>query len=830
MDDTTRKNIEPIKIEDEMQGAYLEYAMSVIAGRALPDVRDGLKPVHRRILYAMKDLGNTYDKRYLKSARVVGDVIGKYHPHGDSAVYNAMVRMAQDFSQRYPLIDGQGNFGSIDGDNAAAMRYTECRMSRLGGDLLTDIDKDTVDFGPNYDGSMQEPKVLPSRIPNLLINGSGGIAVGMSTNIPPHNITEVINACVALIDNPSLGVEELMNIIPGPDLPTAGIISNISGIRSAYRTGRGSFTMKGRAEIEQIGKEKEAIIVTELPYQVNKSTWIETIANLVRNKEIEGITDLRDESDRTGIRVVIELRKGEQSQVILNNLYAKTQLQTSFGIIMLAIENGRPRLFNLKDFLWAFVDHRRDVVTRRSVYELNKAQAREHILEGLKIALDNIDGVVEIIKKSPGPLEAKAGLQMAYQLSDKQSQAILEMRLQRLTGLEVKKLLEELETVRAEIMDLRRILGSDVELFKVIKDELLETLEAYGDKRRSEISLADDKGYDLEDFVKDEQVVVTISNSGYAKRNSIETYRAQGRGGKGIRGAGVSDSDEDFIKDVFVASTLSYLLCFTNQGKLHWLKVHRIPEMSRTARGRPLIQLLQLAQGEQVLSILPVTEFQEDKFVFMATRKGIVKKTDLMSFSNVRAAGIIAINCDDGDQLISASLTNGKEDVFMATRNGQSIRFSEDDVRPMGRTARGVKGMELDTTDEIVAMEIIPSDDVAVDFTLLSVTSLGYGKRTPLAEYRRQGRGGSGIINVKVTDKVGHLVDVKKVKTTDDIIVISDGGQLIRTPASPISEIGRNTQGVRVINLNDGEHVQAIAVIREMVVQGESESESEVVH
>ena len=824
MEDTTKKVIEPVKIEEEMQGAYLEYAMSVIAGRALPDVRDGLKPVHRRILYAMKDLGNTYDKRYLKSARVVGDVIGKYHPHGDSAVYHAMVRMAQDFSQRYPLVDGQGNFGSIDGDNAAAMRYTECRMSRLGGDLLTDIEKETVDFGPNYDGSLTEPKVLPTRIPNLLVNGSGGIAVGMSTNIPPHNITEVVNACIALIDNPSLGVEELMGIVPGPDLPTGAIISNISGIRSAYRTGRGSFTMKGRAEIESIGKDKEAIIVTELPYQVNKASWIESIADLVRNKDIEGITDIRDESDRTGIRVVIELRKGEASQIVLNNLYAKTQLQTSFGIIMLAIDNGRPKLFNLKEFLWAFVEHRRDVVTKRSVYELNKAQAREHILEGLKIALDNIDGVVEIIKKSPGPVEAKAGLQESYQLTEKQSQAILEMRLQRLTGLEVKKLLEELEEVRGEIQNLRKILGSDTELFKVIKTELQEVLEIYGDKRRSEISLADDKGFDVEDFVKDEQVVVTISNAGYAKRNSIETYRAQGRGGKGIRGAGVSDSDQDFIKDVFVASTLSYLLCFTNQGKLHWLKVHRIPEMSRTARGRPLIQLLQLAPGEVVLSILPVAEFQEDRFVFMATRAGIVKKTDLMSFSNVRNNGIIAINCDDGDQLISAALTNGKEDIFMATKEGQSIRFSEDDVRPMGRTARGVKGMELAEGDEIVAMEIIPADDLAVDVTLLSVTALGYGKRTPLSEYRKQGRGGSGIINLKVTDKVGQLVDVKKVKPTDDIIVISDGGQLIRTPAAPISEIGRNTQGVRVISLNEGEKVQAVAVIREMEVQGESES------
>lgn len=824
MEETKKSNSDTVKIEEEMQGAYLEYAMSVIVGRALPDVRDGLKPVHRRILYAMSDLGNTYDKRYLKSARVVGDVIGKYHPHGDSAVYNAMVRMAQDFSQRYVIIDGQGNFGSVDGDNAAAMRYTEARMSRLGGELLRDIDKDTVDFGPNYDGSMQEPKVLPSRIPNLLVNGSGGIAVGMSTNVPPHNITEVIKGAIALIENPTITIEELMAIVPGPDLPTGGIISNVSGIRSAYRTGRGSFSIKGRATIEQIGKEKEAIIVTELPYQVNKATWIESVANLVRDKEIEGITDLRDESDREGIRVVIELRKGESSQIILNNLYAKTQLQTSFGIIMLAIDNGRPKLFSLKELLGAFIDHRRDVVTRRSVYELGKAKAREHILEGLKTALDNIDGVVEIIKKAPGPVEAKLGLQESYQLTEKQSQAILEMRLQRLTGLEVKKLLEELDSIRVEIAKLQKILGSDEELFTVIKGELNESLELFGDKRKSEISLEDDKEFELEDFVKDEQVIVTISNTGYAKRNSIETYRAQGRGGKGIRGAGVGDISEDFVKDIFVASTLSYLLCFTNYGRLHWLKVHRIPEMNRTAKGRPLVQLLQLTAGEKVLSILPVAEFVQDSYVFMATRKGIVKKTDLMSFSNVRATGIIAIQCDEGDELISAALTTGKDDVFMATKQGQSIRFPEDDVRPMGRTARGVKGIEVDDSDAVVAMEILPADDLAADFTLLSVTSHGYGKRTPLAEYRRQGRGGSGIINLKVTDKVGTLVDVKKVKLGDDIIIISNGGQLIRTPAEPISEIGRNTQGVRVISLNEGEAVQAIAIIREMVVQGESDS------
>jgi DNA gyrase subunit A len=819
-----KKSLEVIKIEEEMQGAYLEYAMSVIAGRALPDVRDGLKPVHRRILFAMNELNNTWDRRYLKSARIVGDVIGKYHPHGDSAVCNAMVRMAQPFSQRYVLVDGQGNFGSIDGDNAAAMRYTESRMSRLGGSLLLDIEKDTVDFGPNYDGSMHEPKVLPTRVPNLLINGSGGIAVGMSTNIPPHNFSEVVRGTIALIDNPAITVEELMEFIPGPDFPTAGVISNRSGIRSMYRTGRGSFTIKGRAEIESVGKDKEAIIVTELPYQVNKSTWIETVANLVREKQIEGIVDLRDESDRTGIRVVIELRRGESSQIILNSLYAKTQLQTSFGTIMLAIDNGRPRLFDLKGMLLSFLDHRRDVVTRRCVFDLHKAQAREHILEGLKIALDNIDGVVEIIKRSPGPVEAKSGLQEAYRFTEKQSQAILEMRLQRLTGLEVKKLLEELEEIRKEVAYLQKVLSNDKELFLVIKTELEEVLELFGDKRLSEISTIDDKDFDVEDFVKDEDVIVTISNAGFVKRNSLETYRSQGRGGRGIRGAGIGEVDGDFVKDLFIASTHSYLLCFTNLGRLHWLKVHRIPEMQRTARGRPLIQVLQLNPNEKVLSVLPVREFEEGKFVFMATKAGVVKKTELMAFSNVRTAGIIAIQFDDGDALVGAAITTGKDDVFMATKQGQSIRFSEDDVRAMGRAARGVRGMSLAEGDEVVAMEILPSDDITADFTLLSVTSLGYGKRTSLSEYRRQGRSGSGIINLKTTDKVGFVVDVKKVRPNDDVIVISDKGQLIRTPAAPISEIGRNTQGVRIISLNDSEKVQAVAIVREVIVEGESQA------
>lgn len=811
-----KETTENVKIEEEMQGAYLEYAMSVIAGRALPDVRDGLKPVHRRILYAMYGLNNTFDKKYLKSARIVGDVIGKYHPHGDSAVYNALVRMAQDFSQRYTLVDGQGNFGSVDGDSAAAMRYTESRMTRFSGDLLADLEKETVEFGPNYDGSMTEPKVLPTRLPNLLVNGSSGIAVGMSTNIPPHNISEILKGALAVAENPHLDFEDLMKIIPGPDLPTAGIVSNVSGIRAAYKYGKGSFTMKGRASIESIGKDKEAIVVTELPYQVNKATWIENIADLVRDKVIEGITDLRDESNREGMRVVIELRKGEASQIVLNNLYAKTQLQTSFGVIMLAIDNGRPRLFSLKEALVAFLDHRKDVVTKRTVYDLRKAREREHILDGLKIALDNIDAVVDFLKKAKDAKTAKEGLQEKFALSAIQAQAVLDMRLQRLTALETQKLIEEINEIKKEIEGLNLILSGDAELMKVIKAELNEMLEQYGDKRKSEISLEDDKDFNVEDFVQDEQVVVTISNSGYCKRSSTEAYRSQGRGGKGIKGADTG-KDDDFIKDIFVASTLSYLLCFTNKGRLHWLKVHQIPEMSRTARGRPLVQLLQLVAGEEILSILPVKKFEDGQYIVMATKQGVIKKTDLMAFSNVRAAGIIAIAFDDGDALVKAALSDGKQDVILATKLGQSIRFSEDDVRDMGRNARGVRGIKLDDADEVVGMEVIPSEanDKGI-LSLLSVSTKGYGKRTPLNEYRTQGRGGSGIINIKVTDKIGDLVAVKLVRDGDDVIVISNVGQLIRTPVAEIREIGRNTQGVRVINMDEGETVKAFAITREV--------------
>jgi DNA gyrase subunit A len=816
-----------INIEEEMQGAYLEYSMSVIAGRALPDIRDGLKPVHRRILYAMHNLGNTFEKKHLKSARIVGDVIGKYHPHGDSAVYHAMVRMAQDFSMRYTIVDGQGNFGSVDGDNPAAMRYTESRMSKLGGQMLADIEKETVEFGPNYDGSMTEPKVLPTQFPNLIVNGSGGIAVGMSTNIPPHNLTEVLKGTMAYIDNPAITVDQLMEFIPGPDLPTRGIITNLAGIRRAYHSGRGSFSIKGRAEIETFGKDRECIVVTELPFQVNKADWIQNIARLARDKEIEGISDIRDESDRTGIRVVIDIRKGEQANVILNTLYAKTQLQTSFGIITLAIDNGRPRLFSLKDMIVSFIDHRRDVVTRRCVFELAKAEAKEHILEGLKIALENIDAVVEVIKKAPSANEAKLGLIESFGLSEKQSAAILEMRLSRLTALETQKLLDELAELKVEIAGLKLILSTDVELFKVIKAELALILEKFGDERRSEISREDDKDFAVEDFIQPDDVVLTISQQGYAKRTSAAEYRAQGRGGKGIRGAGMS-SEEDFISQVFVANTHWHLLCFTNLGKLHWLKVYQIPEMARTARGRPLQQMIQLEQGEKVLSILPVKEFSEDQFVVMGTKAGVIKKTSLMNFSNIRSNGIIAMTFDEGDELIKVALSSGKDHIFMATKQGQSIRFPEDDVRPMGRTARGVRGINVDANDAVVGMDVLPaSDEETKGITILSVSTKGYGKRTPVDEYRAQGRGGSGIINLKTTDKIGELVGVKVVRDNDDVIVVTNGGQLIRTRSADISVMGRNTQGVRVIRLDDNELVQGIATVNEAEMTG---GEPETVH
>ena len=814
MDETQKKPYPIVKIEEEIQGAYLEYAMSVIVGRALPHMRDGLKPVHRRILWSMQEQGNFHDKKYVKSARIVGDVIGKYHPHGDAPVYGAMVRMAQDFAQRYPLVDGQGNFGSIDGDNPAAMRYTEARMTKIGGELLRDIDKDTVDFTENYDGSLKEPEVLPARVPNLLINGSSGIAVGMSTNIPPHNMNEVVRACVAMIDKPDISVQELIELVPGPDFPTKGIIANVGGAHNAYRNGRGSFVIKGRAEIEPTGKDREAIIVTELPYMVNKANWILAMAALVRDKVIPGISDIRDESNKNGIRVVIELKRGEQSNVILNTLYAKTQLKTSFGINFLAIDDNRPKTFNIQEYISTFLNHRKEVVTRRTLFELRKAEAKEHILEGLKIALENIDAVVELIKKAADAKAAKVGLQDKFSLSEKQAQAILDMRLHRLTALETEKLIQELKEIKQLIADLKKILSSDEELFKVIRIELEEILDKYKTPRLTEISTEQDRGFVAEDFVRDEQVVVTVSNAGYCKRSTVDTYRAQGRGGKGVKGATTS-SDEDFVSQIFAASTLSYILCFTNQGRLHWLKVHRIPEMSRTAKGRPLAQLLQLDKGEKVLSILPVKKFEENTFVVMATKQGLIKKTDLMAFSNVRQAGIIALSCNDGDELVGARLAAKGDRVFMATRAGQSIMFMEDDVRPMGRTAKGVRGVNLKKDDDaVVAMAVLPAGEDE-QYKILTISENGYGKRTDIGEYRVQGRGGSGIINLKVSAKNGPVVSVRKVKDGDDVMVISNKGKLIRTPVNNISTIGRSTQGVRVITLSGEETVNAIAIISE---------------
>jgi len=817
-------SIKVVNIEEEIKSAYLEYAMSVIVGRALPDIRDGLKPVHRRILWSMNEQGNFHDKKYVKSARIVGDVIGKYHPHGDSPVYGAMVRMAQDFSQHYTLVDGQGNFGSIDGDNAAAYRYTEARMTKIGSYLLKDIEKETVDYGLNYDGSLKEPKVLPSAFPNLLVNGSSGIAVGMSTNIPPHNLTEVVTASLAMIEDPEISITDLIEIVPGPDFPTRGIITNLTGAHLAYKNGKGSFSIKGRVEIEERSKDRQSIIVTELPYQVNKANWISAVASLVKDKVIDGISDIRDESNKKGIRVVVDLKKDSSTDVILNTLYAKTQLKTSFGCNMLAIENGRPIVFTIKKYLRSFLDHRKEIVTRRTVFDLNKAQAREHILLGLDIALNNIDEVVEIIKKASDAHAARVSLCKAFELSKIQAQAILDMKLQKITALETEKIKKELEEIRLKIADLKKILSSDEELYKVIKSELEEILKVFPSPRKTELSTEQDKTFAVEDFIKDEPMIVSISNQGYCKRCHVETYKKQGRGGKGVLGTNTAES-EDFTKQMFVVSTLSYMLCFTNKGRLHWLKVHRVPEMKRTAKGRPIIQLLKLSEDEKVLSILPVDKFEEGKYIFFATKKGLVKKTDLMSFSKVRQGGIIAISFEEGDELIGVAITDGENKIFMATCNGQSITFDESNVRSMGRTAKGVKGLSLKGDDIVVGMDILDSEDFEKKATLLTISEGGYGKRTELEEYRSQGRGGSGVRNLKVTEKVGRVCNVLKVYSGDDVVIISDKGKLIRLATDEISCIGRSTQGVRVIKLNNEEKVRAIAVVADPKDEEEGTSE-----
>ena len=800
-----------VNIEDEMRGAYLDYAMSVIVGRALPDVRDGLKPVHRRVLYAMYDMGVTHNKPYRKSARVVGDVIGKYHPHGDTAVYDTIVRMAQDFSMRYVLVDGQGNFGSVDGDSPAAMRYTEIKMQKVAEALLSDIEKDTVDFGPNYDDSMTEPHVLPSRIPNLLVNGSSGIAVGMATNIPPHNLNEIVSAALALVDNPSLKTDDLLQFVKGPDFPT-GAHMFASNIREAYRTGRGSVTLRAKTEIEPYKGDRERIVVTELPYQVNKAKLIEKIADLVRDKKIEGISDLRDESDRTGMRMVIELKKGENSNVILNQLFKLTQLQENFGINMLAIHHGQPKVFNLRDMLWAFIEHRKDVVVRRTQFELKKAEARAHILEGLKRAVENIDEVIALIKAAKGPDEARVNLMSRFSFSELQAQAILEMRLQRLTGLERDKIIAEYKQILELIDHLKKLLGSETMIYALIKSELVEVNEQFGDARRTEIVEGATSDFEVEDLIADEETLVSITHSGYIKRTDPNQFKSQHRGGRGIKG--VATGEEDFVTAIYKTNTLAYLLCFTDRGRLYWLKVYKAPEASRIAKGKAIVNLIALSPGEKIKAILPVKEFKENEFVTMVTKAGIIKKTALSEFSNVRNTGIIAISTDEGDELIGAKITNGTNDVFLVSKSGMSIRFSEEDVRPMGRTARGVIGMALDEGDQIVSMETLEKAS-EVPYEVLTITDNGYGKRTPVADYRTQSRGGKGIITMKAMDKNGDVMGSRQVLPKDDVMLVSNKGQMIRIHVGEISEQGRNTQGVRVMTMATGEKVVSFEYMAE---------------
>ncbi|MBN2428571.1 MAG: DNA gyrase subunit A [Deltaproteobacteria bacterium] len=806
----TQQNIIPVNIEDEMQKSYMDYAMSVIIGRALPDVRDGLKPVHRRVLFAMHELSNDYNKPYKKSARVVGDVIGKYHPHGDSAVYDTIVRLAQDFSMRYPLVDGQGNFGSIDGDSAAAMRYTEVRMARLAHEVLADLEKETVDFGPNYDDSLEEPLVLPCRYPNLLVNGSEGIAVGMTTKIPPHNLGEVIDGLVAIIDNRALHIDDLMAIIPGPDFPTSGVILGREGINQAYRTGRGIIQMRARALVEKdrrTGREK--IVITEIPYQVNKARLIEKIAELVKDKKIEGISDLRDESDRDGMRIVVELKKDTYPEILLNQLYKMTPMQSSYGIILLAIVNGEPRILNLRTILDRFLEHRKDVVIRRCIFELKKAEARAHILEGLKVALENLEEVIQIIKTSESPATAKASLIERFDFSEIQAQEILNMRLQRLTGLERDKILTEYTEILALITRLKEILASEVEIFKIIRNELLEIKEKFADPRQTEI-IQQQADLSLEDLIVEEDMVVTVTHSGYIKRNAVSLYRAQRRGGKGR--SGIRPREEDFVEQLFVASTHSYVLIFTDKGRLHWLKVHEIPQGGRASRGKAIVNLLQLGPDENVTNILPVKEFREGQYIVTATRRGTVKKTELMAYANPRAGGIIALHIDEGDRLVSTRLTDGSYDILLASRNGQSIRFPEKTARPMGRTARGVRGMSLAGDDEVIGMETVSSNTSA---SLVTVTENGYGKRTKIEEYRAQSRGGKGVITIKTSERNGKVIDIKLAGDEEDLMFITDKGKILRTRVGDLSIIGRNTQGVRLMELDSEEKIVAVAKLAE---------------
>ena len=856
MDQFAKETI-PISLEEEMRKSYLDYAMSVIVGRALPDVRDGLKPVHRRVLFAMHETSNVWNRPYVKCARVVGEVMGKYHPHGDQAIYDTLVRMAQDFSLRYTLVDGQGNFGSIDGDNAAAMRYTECRLDKIASELLADIDKETVDFVPNYDGKEKEPSVLPTRIPNLLINGSSGIAVGMATNIPPHNITEVINGALHVLSTPTCTIDELIEIIPAPDFPTAGIIYGVSGVRDGYRTGRGRVVMRARTHFEEIRDGRFAIIVDELPYQVNKKSLLERIAEIVRDKKLEGISDIRDESDKSGMRVVIELKRGELPEVVLNNLYKQTQLQDTFGMNMVALVDGQPKLLNLKQMLECFLSHRREVVTRRTVYELRKARERGHVLEGLAVALANIDDFIAIIKAAPTPPVAKAelmarswdssvvremlartgddnsgginafrpenlprhyGLQSdgLYKLSDDQAQEILRMRLQRLTGLEQDKIVNEYKDVMSQIADLLDILSRPDRVTTIISDELTAARNEYGegnkDVRRSQIEInATDLG--TEDLIAPQDMVVTLSHTGYMKSQPLSEYRAQKRGGRGKQAA--ATKEDDWIEQLFIANTHNFILCFSNRGRMYWLKVWEVPQGSRTSRGKPIVNMFPLHEGEKITVILPLSgdnsTFPDDRYVFMATSLGTVKKTPLSDFSNPRKAGIIAVDLDDGDFLIGASLTDGKNDVMLFSDAGKAVRFDENDVRPMGRTARGVRGMNLEESQLVIALLVAQTEQQSV----LTATENGFGKRTPITEYTRHGRGTKGMIAIQTSDRNGKVVAATLVEPTDEIMMITTGGVMIRTRVSEIREMGRATQGVTLIAVEDGAKLSGLQRILE---------------
>ncbi|KAG1707794.1 DNA gyrase subunit A [Nymphon striatum] len=835
------KEIIPINLEDEMRKSYLEYAMSVIVGRALPDVRDGLKPVHRRVLFAMSELKNDFNKPYKKSARIVGDVIGKYHPHGDTAVYDTMVRMAQPFSMRYMLIDGQGNFGSVDGDSPAAMRYTEVRMAKIAHDLMADLDKETVDFQGNYDDSEFEPVVFPTRLPNLLLNGSSGIAVGMATNIPPHNITEVINGCLALIDDSELSIDDLMQHIPGPDFPTAGVINGAHGIKQAYHTGKGSVKIRAVADFETDKNGREKIVVTQLPYQVNKARLIEKIAELVKLKKIEGISELRDESDKDGMRMVIEIKRGENGEVLLNNLYKQTQMQHSFGMNMVALIDGQPKLFNLKEILEAFIRHRREVVTRRTIFLLRKARARAHILEGLAVALGSIDEIIELIKASANPAEAREGLLArswkadivkemlergdsdtarpenldprfglkddGYWLSEVQVKAILDLQLHRLTGLEKDKILNEYKEILTRILDLLDILGSPERLMQVIREELIEMLEIYGDERLTKINAIGEDLNDI-DMIPEEDVVVTLSHAGYAKAQPLDTYRAQRRGGRGK--AATKMKDEDFIEKLFVASTHDTILCFSSRGRLYWLKVYQMPMASRASRGRPIINLLPLEEGERIQAILPIREYEDDKYIFMATENGTVKKTELKAFSNERASGIIAIDLREDNQLVDVAITEGDSEVMLFSTQGKAIRFAESDVRGMGRTAAGVRGIRLPDGEKVNALIILDEG------RLLMATENGYGKRTEVEQFSAQKRGGGGVIAIQTSDRNGASIGAVQVTDEDEIMLITDGGVLVRTPVDQVSVTSRNTQGVRLIKLGKGESLSQVESIASM--------------